>query len=180
MQERPIQDRSTDQAPTRWQAEAAPLYTDEEAQEILSRAMGLNQQGVSRASLVKMATELGISPDELARAEADFRVGGATAQDHKAFRYEQWSRLRQHLVSYLLVVGFLWLFFGFIAFGLGGGLGALTPAILTMLGWGLGLAFDVTDYMTGRSGPEYQRRFEKWHAKQQRRLERAQRRQLPE
>ena len=158
-------------------APATVLYSDEEAQAILTHALGLGEQDISHESLVKMAGDLGISPDALARAEAELRTRRSAADDHAAFRAEEQLPIRYHALATVLGAAFFFLFFGALAV-VSGSVEVLLPAVIITLCGALAFGLHMAYYLMGRSGPEYERRFEAWRSKQQRRLEREQRRRL--
>lgn len=154
--------------------ERPALYTDEEAQDILSRAMGLNAQSVSHESLARMATELGISPEELERAEADYLANSTQANELARAHAQRRAELQQQVSRFALRALYMFLFFGFIGF-ISGTAWVLVPAVLATLAWGAELGSDILDYRSGSNalsdGYADQRL-----SRRQRRLERRQRR----
>lgn len=111
-----------------------PVYSSEDVQQILQRAMADRQrQEFSYPQLAEMAAELDISSDLLQASEQEWltnREELAKRQAAKAFRRKGF---KAHLISYLAVNTFLVL------------LNLLTCpknfwAIYPVTGWGLGLA----------------------------------------
>lgn len=125
-------------------------YSDEQVETILVHAMNnLEDDGFSRNQLEEMANELGISPEALAKAESHVNATSSTpdSQTEGAYSSERSSPeqvesgqilsrngFSQHLAIYLIVNGGL-LVLNFILSG------AITWAIYSVLGWGIGLVF---------------------------------------
>lgn len=114
-------------------------YSADEVQAILTRALALRAADqYSAEQLQEMATELSISPDMLAVAEAEWRSQQADIVHHQAakdqqrrYRRKQW---RQYACGSVLMIGID------IATA-----GTLTWAIFPVLGWGLGLLWGGCD-----------------------------------
>jgi hypothetical protein len=130
-------------------------YSEEEASAILRKAVERQPMGdeMSRAQLESIATEMGITPDALASAEAAWRAEREQHALRASFDAERRSAFRTHLISYLAVNTFLLLLNLFVSPGF---LWVVFPA----LGWGLGLFFHAVQCY--QSGPEADRAFEEW------------------
>lgn len=107
------------------------IQTDQDVDEILRLAV--RKSGVAtdlRARLVESAEELGISPDELAAAEEEYRTRKETEVQDRAARTKRRRVFVDHFATYLCVnlglVG-IWYFTS----------GERFWPIYPMLGWGL-------------------------------------------
>lgn len=117
-----------------------PHYSEEEANAILRRAIEMMplKDAMSLEQLEKIGAEIGISPELLRRAEADYRAEDHQRDEYRQFLAHEKGMFKAHLYSYIGVIGFLailnavvihvsndpvWWFFW--------------PA----MGWGLGLFF---------------------------------------
>lgn len=125
-------------------------FSEEEAQEILRRAVRAPSDEYTEEDLRQSAAELGVSPDALARAAAEVRGERAYA----AFEAEQKAAFRSSLVSYVLVMTML------VAINLTTSREHLW-FIYPLLGWGLGVA---TQYVQARNreSEAYQTAFKKF------------------
>ena len=135
-------------------------YHSDEVEQILQRALTLQQENtVSREQLAEMATELGISPENLAFAEQEWLAQRQEEQERQAYNTVRRRRFRSHLVPFLAVNTFLSL------------INTLTGvnhfwAVYPLLGWGLGLFFHGWNaYKT--EGEGYDRQFQRWRQRQQ-------------
>jgi hypothetical protein len=110
------------------------VYSKEEADAILSRAIELHGHGeaTSHAELVATAREIGVAPEALEKAAAEVLGRRRDDQALRALRARQWRGFYAHLVPYVCVGMLL----GFINFATGG----FPWAVIPMLGWGVGLA----------------------------------------
>lgn len=147
---------------------AAPpkLYSEDEVREILNRAAGMQLQGrdFSRDHLVEMASELGISSEQVVAAERAWLAEQRDDEEWKRFLSHRRQSFRQQVISYVLTIGFLAAinlftspdFFWFVF-----------PA----LGWGLGLAFGASSLMQ-TEGEEVEKEYDKWLLKQEKRRRR--------
>lgn len=78
------------------------FYSEEEAQEVLKRAMRQPIGGMSRDELVRSAIEMGISPDAIEQAEAEIeheRLGKLEQEKNLALRREFEIHNRNRLLS---------------------------------------------------------------------------------
>ncbi len=114
------------------------FFSNDELDRILKRAINRSanyKSGVTESELHKIASELNIDSDTLK---------SAIAEDHELAGFEEakvmWidkkrRGFKEHLISYLIINGFLC---GINFFTLG----YVSWAIFSILGWGIGLAFD--------------------------------------
>lgn len=129
------------------------LKTDDDVEEILRLA--IRQSGASsdelRQRLEQSAQELGISPEQLAAAEAQYRAEqealiakdqaiASEKEDYARYRRSQRDELLQHIAAYVAVNGFL----AFIDIRGGNG---LSWAFWPMLGWGIGVFCHIAAYL---------------------------------
>jgi hypothetical protein len=143
------------------------FYEEEEAEQILRLAASLTSPAgaMSRERLLATAAELGISPEAVEMAERQFAGKKAEIADRAEFDTIQRREFYGHLLSYVLVNGFLVV------------INILTSptyfwAMWPILGWGLGLAFHFAETFF-KNSENYREEFVKWQAKRARRLERA-------
>jgi 2TM domain len=132
------------------------LYSAEDAQHILQIAIARDTESgeLSRAQLLDIAAELGISSETLRSAEQEWLALKDQSQEQKLFQDHQRQRFQHHLVRYGIINGF----FVAIDLLLGGGLGF---SLYIALVWGMFLALHGwRTYQT--SGYRYQQDFEKW------------------
>ena len=128
-------------------------YTEAETQEILNRAAQAPQETYTSEELLRSAVELGISPDALARAEAEVREG----RIRKEFDVFIQAKMKSECLK------FAGLALTFATINL-----VTSPRELwfqwVILWWGISLA---TKYFRARDrrGEGYQRAFERWQAK---------------
>lgn len=137
------------------------MYRQEEAQAILQLAFARKEEDgeLSRSQLWEIATELGISPEDLQAAEGEWLANRGEIQEKQAFNVYRQNRFKHNLVRYIIVNGFL-VILNVVATG------GLSWSIYVVLGWGLGLSLDAwKTYQT--SGEEYDRSFGRWRLKQQ-------------
>lgn len=150
-----------------------PTYSEQQAKEILAQAMALpEQQGdgdnFSRAQLLEMAAELGISNDALQVAERQWLHRQESSQQHeskeadmKAFLRERRQGYKEHLGIFLIVHIFLIL------------LNILTGGALwflySLVGWGMALALHTFVTLNENRPERIESEFEEWRTQ---RLER--------
>jgi hypothetical protein len=110
------------------------VYSKEEADAILARAIELHGRGeaTSHAELMATAREIGVAPEAIEKAAAEVLGRRSDDQALRALRARQWRGFLAHLVPYVCV-GIL---LGFINVVTGG----FPWAVIPMLGWGVGLA----------------------------------------
>ncbi|RYG25921.1 hypothetical protein EON82_05320 [bacterium] len=134
-------------------------FSEDEANEILRRAVQAPSQEYTEDELRRSAEELGVSPDALARAAAEVRGERVYA----AFEAEQKAAFRASLVSYVLVMAMLVVI-------------NLTTSrehlwfIYPLLGWGIGLAGQYYQ-ARNRESEAYQTAFRKFKERQEQALD---------
>ncbi len=161
-------------------------YSDEEAREILKRAVEFQQQDefeFTREQLFDIGREMGLSQEAIVKAEQAHqekrgveipvvsRMGAfevPVEQEEIAFRRHRMQEFRQHLNAFGIVITFLFLinvFTGIDDFWF------IYPA----LGWGIGIAFH---FFSARQteGDDYEKEFDKWSAKRAKRIRKRRRR----
>ncbi len=113
-------------------------YTSDEVNAILRRA--LDRQGpsgqVTHDELLETARELGIDPVQVEAAAAEQMTVGVYEAAREEWKIQRKKKFFDHLRSYLIVNSFLLL----LSIATGG-----WWFIFPLLGWGVGLAFDVSD-----------------------------------
>lgn len=150
-----------------------PRYSEEDVQEILERAIGVQTKGeFTRKQLEDMAADLGIDKQALVAAEQSWLAERDEVRAREEFLAHRRRQFVQHVVPYVLVIGFLFIINmltspGFLWF--------LFPA----LGWGLGLAFHAWNAFGVTEGPEFEEQFEQWRQQHRGRLEGTNRSSLP-
>lgn len=136
-------------------------YRQEEAQAILQLAFARKEEDgeLSRSQLWEIAMELGISPEDLQAAEAEWVATRGEFQQKQAFNLYRRNRFKHRLVRYVIVNGFL-ILLNLVATG------GLSWSVYILLAWGLGLSLDGwKTYQT--DGEQYDRAFGRWRLKQQ-------------
>ena len=89
---------------------AESFYTDEQAQEILQMAArtSLGSGAVSRAQLLETAAELGISPEEVLRAESAFLEKQEWDEDYSAFKKAKLKKITGEISQWFSVAAFFY------------------------------------------------------------------------
>lgn len=138
------------------------LYCQEDAQQILHLAIARQSQSgeLTRSQLVEIATELGISSEELRLAEQEWLSYRGDMQERQAFDRYRRRRFQQHFTKFSIVNGFLVVLDLVMT-------GGLSWSLYVLLLWGLGLTLDGWKTFH-RDSEEYQKSFQLW--RQQRRL----------
>lgn len=136
-------------------------YTPEEADAILRRAVERAPlpDELSRTDLLKIAGEMGISPDVLAAAEEEVKAEVAEKSERDRFDQARRAEIRSELISYVGVIGFLSILNLIVSPG-------FFWAVFPMLGWGLGLFFRFMAAMYPNPDT-YEDEFLKWRAKRE-------------
>ncbi|KOR37350.1 MULTISPECIES: 2TM domain-containing protein [Planktothricoides] len=136
-------------------------YSQEDVQQILQLAIAKRaiDGDFSRVQLLEMADELGISPENLQQAEAQWLAKQDEFKERQQFDIYRRNQLKQNFVRYLIVNVFLILLnlvlFKSANFG-------LTIALV----WGLILALKTWKNYEINS-EEYEMNFQKWRLKKQ-------------
>jgi hypothetical protein len=139
------------------------LYPAEDAQQILGLAIARQTESgeLSRAQLLEIADELGISADTIAEAEREWDVKKYEIADQKVFDSQRKQRLQNDITQFLIwgggallfqivTGGWLWNGLLYLAFG---------PWIL-QISWDAWRIYRPNNY-------SYRKEFERWRRKQQ-------------
>jgi hypothetical protein len=113
-------------------------YTPDEVNAILRRALDKQAPAgqVTHDELLETARELGIDPSQIEAAADEQMTVGVWEQAREEWKVQRKKKFFEHLRTYAIVNSFLILFSVMT-----GGWWFLWP----LLGWGIGLAFDVSD-----------------------------------
>ncbi len=136
-------------------------YHQEDIQQILNLAIArqANDGEFSRAQLVEIAGELGISTDTLLKAEQDWLVQQKEGQKRKEFNLYRRSKLQKRLGKYAIVNSFL------VCLNLVSS-GQPSWSLYILLFWGLWLGLGAwNSYQL--QGEEYEQAFRNWYRKHQ-------------
>jgi hypothetical protein len=142
-------------------AAIAPSYSQEDVQQILHLALARQEQSgeMTRAQLLEIAEDLGITPDALQAAEKEWLARQSEFQQRQVFDTYRLSKLKENLVKYSIVNSFL------VLLNLAS-THNLSWSLYILLAWGLGLSLQAwKTYQT--SGEEYEQAFQRWRVKQQ-------------
>ncbi len=112
------------------------LTTEEDVDEVLKLALRMQGRADEdlRSRLVAAAEELGISPEELASAEAEYVLNKEERKEFLEFKQRQVREFREHFFAYI-TINTLLVAINFITAE------TVNWAIWPILGWGIGLAF---------------------------------------
>lgn len=138
---------------------SSPRYSPEDAQQILHLAIvrQVESEEVTRNQLLEIASELNISPGELAAAEREWMTQRGEATDRLAFDRHRHQQFRHRFGRFFIVSSFL-VGVNFLTAGtVGWALFVLSP-------WSLGVALDAwkTYQLQGES---YEGAFKRWQQK---------------
>lgn len=136
-------------------------YQQEEVQQILQIAIARKHDlgELTRAEVLEIATEIGVSPDDLWAAEAEWLNRSQDLQEKLIFNQARRERLRKDLIRYGIVNGFLILLNLAITH-------SLSWCLPILILWGLGLALNI--WKTSQTeGDEYEQAFQRWRLKKQ-------------
>ncbi|HIK57446.1 MAG TPA: 2TM domain-containing protein [Synechococcales cyanobacterium M55_K2018_004] len=143
--------------------QGSEVYTPEEVQQILNLAIArqMASDQLSRAQLLEIANEMGITAAELTIAERDWRLQDNLERERQEFDRSRQNQFQQRCTRYMIVNGFL----AAIALLISGGSSLLwTPFILAT--WGMFLALDAWN-VYGLRGDRYEAQFQGWRRKRQ-------------
>lgn len=112
------------------------ISSEEDVEEILRLAIRHPGETTTdlRQRLQQTAAELGIPPEAIARAEAQYFKGKSVKDELKEYDEERRRAARTHIVTYVAVN------LGLLGFNLLGGVGDKFWALYPLIGWGIGLA----------------------------------------
>lgn len=137
------------------------FYDQEDAQQILNLAIARqNTQGeLSQQQLVEIATELGISPENILLAEQEWILRQQEQQKRQEFNLYRSIQLKKSFGKFIIINLFL------IVINLLSA-GQLSWSLYILLFWGMALGLKVwNNYQL--QGEEYDQAFYKWYRKQQ-------------
>lgn len=144
------------------------FYSEEEAEQILRlAAAGSSRGNLSRDEIVRMASELGISPEAVLEAEKQVvqqrtnqDIARAEVEERKKFRKASWVEFWQHLSTYAVTNGVLIAIWALTDAG-----GYFWPK-WPLLGWGIAIA---SHFFSAISDMASEDSFHKWQIKQRKR-----------
>ncbi|MGG6237664.1 2TM domain-containing protein [Nodosilinea sp. AN01ver1] len=139
------------------------LYPAEDAQQILSLAIARQTESgeLSRAQLLEIADELGISADSIAAAEREWDVKKYEIADQKLFDSQRQHQFQHGLTRFLITAGFV------LVFQLVTGGWLWNWLIYLILGpWALQVSWDAWRIYRPNEYA-YRKEFEHWRRKQQ-------------
>ncbi len=136
-------------------------YTQDDVQQILQLAIArqVNDDELSRAQLMEIATDLGISTYELQIAEDEWKTQREENSDRQSYNLYRRVQFRQHLVKYIIVNVFLVLLNVVSA-------GEVSWSLYVLLAWGLGVSLDGWKIFQVDT-EEYEQAFQKWRRQRQ-------------
>jgi hypothetical protein len=136
-----------------------PTYRQEDAQQILQLAIAhkMNREELSKAQLWEIAEELDIDAEILVEAEQEWLQKRQTLQKRQEFDLYRRETLKQKLVRYGIVNGFL---VGLNFMGSGG----VSWSLYILLIWGMKITLDIWQTYQ-QNGEAYERAFERWSVK---------------
>jgi hypothetical protein len=137
-------------------------YSQEAVQQILQAALAQQNdtEEFSRCQLVEMALELGISPDQLQVAEAEWHQTQGALLERQEFDQFRQEKLTQNSAKFLIINVFLMLLDGLTSQG------GLHWSLVVLVVWGMGLALEIWQTFH-RSSPEYENKFQQWRRRRQ-------------
>lgn len=141
------------------------LYSQDEVQQILQLAIArqTNADELTRAQLLEIADELGISTSDLQLAEQEWMAQRGADQERQTFNLYRRHRLRQRSIRFVIVNAFLMLLNLLTS-------GGLTWSLYVVLGWGVFMALSVWK-LRQTDGDDYEEALQKW--RYQRRIKRS-------
>lgn len=136
-------------------------YAQDDAQQILQIALAHHSEGgeLTKAQVLEIAQEMGISPEELTAAEQEWLAKRGEFQEKQTFNQLRQNQLKQSLIKYAIVNSFLMLLNLVTAH-------TLSWSLPILLLWGLWLALDAWKTFQ-LEGEEYEKAFQRWRLKKQ-------------
>lgn len=146
---------------TNQQTQITQTYAQDDVQQILHLALARRSEGgeLTRAQVLEIAQEMGISPEDLAAAEQEWLAHRGEFQEKQVFNQLRRERLKQSLIKYGIVNSFLVLLNLVTAH-------SLSWSLPILLLWGLWLALDAWKTFQ-LEGEEYEKAFQRWRLKKQ-------------
>lgn len=136
-------------------------YRADEAEEILRLAARKETDTIPRDRLIQMAAELGMSPEQVTRAEQEYLAKRDAEIERKKFEAHVLRDLWSHVATYVAVNG------GLVLMDVVKD-GQVDWAFWPLLGWGIGLACHIASVFWSSSDEE-DRSFREWRANWERR-----------
>ena len=146
---------------TNTQTQITTTYQTEDVQQILHLAIAKREEGgeLSKTQVMEIATEMGITPEELEVAEKEWLLRKEEFQEKQVFDSIRKQKLKQSLIKYGIVNTFLVLLNLATA-------NTLSWSLPILLLWGAWLALKAwRTYQT--DGEEYEKEFQRWRLKKQ-------------
>ena len=146
---------------TNTQTQITTTYQTEDLQQILHLAIAKREEGgeLTKAQVMEIATEMGITPEELEVAEKEWLLRKEEFQEKQVFDSIRKQKLKQSLIKYGIVNTFLVLLNLATA-------NTLSWSLPILLLWGAWLALKAwRTYQT--DGEEYEKEFQRWRLKKQ-------------
>ena len=143
------------------ETQISQVYGSEDAQGILQLAIARRQDEgeLSRVQLFEIATELGISEQDIAAAEQQWLATRGEVQEKLVFNTYRSQKLQKNVTKYGIINSFL------VLFNLAGS-HELSWSLFILLTWGLGLSLNAWNvYQT--EGEDYEQAFGRWRLKKQ-------------
>lgn len=135
-------------------------YSELEVQQILQKALSRRAgNSLSREQVAEIAKELGVSPEDFALAEAEWREEALKDKDRVEFILLVRRRFRDSMVTYVLVNG------GLIGLNLAIS-GGVTWAVYPLIAWGIFLLLEGWS-VVATDGHHFEQRFQAWHHQRQ-------------
>jgi len=136
-------------------------YQTEDVQQILHLAIAKREEGgeLSKAQVMEIAFEMGISPEELEIAEKEWLLRKEEFQEKQVFEDLRKQKLKQSLIKYGIVNTFL------VLLNLAT-VHTLSWSLPIVLLWGAWLALK-TWRTYQNDGEEYEKEFQRWRLKKQ-------------
>jgi 2TM domain len=142
-------------------SQISQVYGSEDAQAILQIAIAQKQENgeLSRVQLFEIASELGISEQDIVAAEQQWLANRGESSQKLAFNNYRRRKLQKNVTKYAIVNTFL------VLLNLAGS-HELSWSLFILLTWGLGLSLNAWNvYQT--QGEDYEEAFQRWRLKKQ-------------
>ncbi|MGD1698856.1 2TM domain-containing protein [Dapis sp. BLCC M229] len=141
------------------QNQITQTYAQDDVQQILQLALAHRSEGgeLTKAQVLEIAQEMGISPEELAAAEQEWLAQRGESQEKQIFNQVRREKLKQSAIKYGIVNSFLMLLNLVTAH-------TLSWSLPILLLWGLWLALDAWKTFQ-LEGEDYENAFQRWRLK---------------
>ncbi|MDY7003519.1 MAG: 2TM domain-containing protein [Cyanobacteriota bacterium] len=146
---------------TNQQNQITQTYDQDDAQQILQIALARRSEGgeLTRAQVLEIAHEMGISPEDLTAAEQEWLSHRGEFQEKQVFNQVRRDKLKQSLIKYGIVNSFLLLLNLVTAH-------TLSWSLPILFLWGLLLALYAWKTFQ-LEGEGYEKAFQRWRLKKQ-------------